>query len=478
MLWQFSQKILLQLISFSVSVVLARLLMPEDYGIVAICGMIMVLIGILVDSGLGLSLIQKKEVDELDLSTAFYATLLISLLGILVIYAISPFIAGYFGNAQISTVIRILSLSMPIGALAIVQNAFVRRQMLFRKFFISSLIGTVISAIVGLYMAYAGFGVWALVGQHLSNSIVNTLTLYLIIEWHPTLVFSFKRLRGMLSFGLRMTVINFLTTFAYQLKGYIIGLKYTPTDLAYYNRGEGIPGILYNNINGTISSVLFPALARLQDDKIALRNALRRSIRTVSFILVPLLFGLAAVADKVVVIVFSDKWIEAIPYMQVVCFISCSDILGLANYQALQALGKADVLMKLEFVKRPVMLVIITVSMFISPLAIAIGMLIYSIFAFLVNAIPNKIYIDYSIKNQIKDISVTLLLSLIMLVVVVLIGLLSMNMFLLVTSQIIIGGGLYILLSYIFNRDDFLYVYRLINKRIFSKFKIFVKNEK
>lgn len=467
--WQFSQKILLQIISFSVSVVLARLLMPEDYGIVAICSMIMVLLGVFVDSGLGLSLIQKKEVDELDLSTAFYTTLLISFIGIFVIYTVSPYIADYFGNVQISTVIRTLSLSMPIGALAIVQNAFIRRKMLFRSFFISSLIGTTISAIVGLFMAYTGFGVWALVGQHLSNSLVNTITLYFIVDWHPKLIYSFDRLKEMFSFGAKMTIINFTTTLAYQLKGYIIGLKYSVSDLAYYNRGEGLPGILYNNINGTISSVLFPALARLQDDKIALRNALRRSIRTSCFILMPMMFGLAAISDNLVIIIFTEKWIEAIPYMQVICFISCSDILGLANYQALQALGHAGTLIKLEFLKRPLMLLILAITMFISPLAIAVGQLVYSIFAFLINSFPNIKYIDYSFKDQIKDVSVTFIISLIMMIFVYVLGGITKNIYIDTTIQVIAGCIIYILLSKQFNKGELLYIADIFKDKILSK---------
>lgn len=467
--WQFSQKILLQLITFSVSVVLARMLMPEDYGIIAICGMVMVLFGIFIDGGLGISLVQKKDVDELDFSTAFYTSLILSLIGVIAVCLLSPYFASFFNNNHITSVLRVLALAMPIGSLAIVQTAFVRRQMLFRKFFVSSLLGTILSAAVGFYMAFFGYGVWALVGQHLTSSIVNTITLYFIVDWHPKLIFSFDRLKEMFSFGAKMTIINFITTLAYQLKGYIIGLKYSVSDLAYYNRGEGLPGILYNNINGTISSVLFPALARLQDDKIALRNALRRSIRTSCFILMPMMFGLAAISDNLVIIIFTEKWIEAIPYMQVICFISCSDILGLANYQALQALGHAGTLIKLEFLKRPLMLLILAITMFISPLAIAVGQLVYSIFAFLINSFPNIKYIDYSFKDQIKDVSVTFIISLIMMIFVYVLGGITKNIYIDTTIQVIAGCIIYILLSKQFNKGELLYIADIFKDKILSK---------
>lgn len=463
--WQLSQKVLCQVVSFGISVVLARLLLPSDYGVIAICSMFLVLTGIFIGGGLGTALVQKKNADDIDFCTVFYSGLVLSIVVYLAVFFAAPYIAIFFKNEQITAVIRVLALAMPIGTLSGVQNAFVSKQMIFKKFFYSSLIGTIASGAVGLGMALTGFGVWALVGQNLVSTITNTLVLFCIIDWHPKLIFSYERFKQLFSFGWKMAVVNILTTFFYQLKGYVIGYKYSAAQLAYYNRGEGLPGILYNNINGTISDVLFPALSQLQDDKEALKRALSRAMRISSFFLIPALFGLAAISDKLVIIIFSEKWAPSIPFMQVICMISCSDILGMANYQAIKAVGRADTLLKMEFLKRPAMFAVLIVTMFISPLAIAVGQLVYSILAFVVNAYPNRKYIGYPIWQQMKDVGKNFLISLVMAIVVYLLGTLGLNMYVSVVLQVVTGALLYYVMSRTLNKEDYGYVMNFVKEK-------------
>lgn len=463
--WQLSQKVLCQVVSFGISVVLARLLLPSDYGVIAICSMFLVLTSIFIGGGLGTALVQKKNADDIDFCTVFYSGLVLSIVVYLAVFFAAPYIAIFFKNEQITAVIRVLALSMPIGTLSGVQNAFVSKQMIFKKFFYSSLIGTIASGAVGLGMALTGFGVWALVGQNLVSTITNTLVLFCIIDWHPKLIFSYERFKQLFSFGWKMAVVNILTTFFYQLKGYVIGYKYSAAQLAYYNRGEGLPGILYNNINGTISDVLFPALSQLQDDKEALKRALSRAMRISSFFLIPALFGLAAISDKLVIIIFSEKWAPSIPFMQVICMISCSDILGMANYQAIKAVGRADTLLKMEFLKRPAMFAILIATMFISPLAIAVGQLVYSILAFVVNAYPNRKYIGYPIWQQMKDVGKNFLISLVMAIVVYLLGTLGLNMYVSVVLQVVTGALLYYVMSRTLNKEDYGYVMNFVKEK-------------
>lgn len=463
--WQLSQKVLCQVVSFGISVVLARLLLPSDYGVIAICSMFLVLTGIFIGGGLGTALVQKKNADDIDFCTVFYSGLVLSIVVYLAVFFAAPYIAIFFKNEQITAVIRVLALAMPIGTLSGVQNAFVSKQMIFKKFFYSSLIGTIASGAVGLGMALTGFGVWALVGQNLVSTITNTLVLFCIIDWHPKLIFSYERFKQLFSFGWKMAVVNILTTFFYQLKGYVIGYKYSAAQLAYYNRGEGLPGILYNNINGTISDVLFPALSQLQDDKEALKRALSRAMRISSFFLIPALFGLAAISDKLVIIIFSEKWAPSIPFMQVICMISCSDILGMANYQAIKAVGRADTLLKMEFLKRPAMFAILIATMFISPLAIAVGQLVYSILAFVVNAYPNRKYIGYPIWQQMKDVGKNFLISLVMAIVVYLLGTLGLNMYVSVVLQVVTGALLYYVMSRTLNKEDYGYVRNFVKEK-------------
>lgn len=464
--WQLSQKVLCQVVSFGISVVLARILLPSDYGVVAICSMFLILTGIFIGGGLGTALVQKKEADDLDFCTVFYSGMVLSIIVYIAVFFTAPLIADFFNNEQITSVIRVLALAMPIGTLSGVQNAFVSRQMIFKKFFYSSLIGTIASGGVGLAMALTGFGVWALVGQNLVSTITNTLVLFCIIDWHPKLKFSYERFKVLFSFGWKMAFINVLTTFFYQLKGYVIGYKYSAAQLAYYNRGEGLPGILYNNINGTISDVLFPALSQLQDDKEALKRALSRAMRISSFFLMPALFGLAAISNNLVIIIFSEKWAASIPFMQVICLISCSDILGMANYQAIKAVGRADTLLKMEFIKRPAMFAILIATMFISPLAIAVGQLVYSILAFVVNAYPNRKYIGYPIIQQLKDVGMNFALSLTMAIAVYSVSYVVSDMYICVLIQIILGALIYYILSRTFNKSDYNYVVEFVKNKL------------
>ncbi len=465
-IWQLLQRIICQLISFSVSVVLARLLMPEDYGLVALAGMFLVLIGTFTDTGIGTALIQKKDPDELDYNTVFYSNFIISFLSYAIVFVGAPFFADWYGKPEMTSILRIIALSMPIGAFSGVQSAFVRKQMIFKKLFVVTLIGSIVSAIVGLVMAYCGFGVWALVGQNLAASIINCIVMFFIVSWHPKFVFSYQRFKSLFSFGWRITIVNIINTFSYQLKGYAIGFKYTASDLAYYNRGEGLPGILVNNINGSLTSVLFPALSKLQDDSEALKRAISRSIRISCFFLMPALFGLAAMSDHIIVLLYTEKWAPAIPFMQIICLISCSDIIGSANYQALVATGKAQTLMRLEYIKRPLMFGLVLGSMLISPFAIVVSMLVYSITATIINAYPNKKYINYSFIEQAKDVCGSFMSATVMAIAVYLTGRLTLNVYVCISLQLIIGFTLYLAMSYLLNRNDLVYVKDYIKQRI------------
>ncbi len=471
LIWQLMQRGLLQVISFAVSVVLARKLMPEDFGLVALSGMFLVLIGTFIDSGLGTALIQKKDADDLDYNTVFYTNVTFSIIVYIVIFLIAPWIAQIFNKPLLTPIMRVSAIGMPIGALSGVQNAMVSRNMAFRKFFISTLSGSLVSAIVGLSMVYLGCGVWSLVGQGLTSTALNTIILIIIVKWHPRMAFSFERFKTLFSFGWRIQATGLIGTFFYQLKGYAIGLRYTAADLAYYNRGEGVPGIFYNNINGAVTTVLFPALTQLQDDKEAMRRALSRCMRAASFVLMPCLLGLAAVSDNLVDILYTSKWAAAVPFMQIICLMNCTDILGAANLQALKATGHADTLLKLEIYKKPLMLTILIGCAFISPLAIAVGQWIYSLIALVINAYPNKKFIGYPLKDQFMDIARSFILAALMAVIVFAIGRIQTNIYLIFTIQVGCGILVYVILAKTFDRSNYYLVLELAQSKIFGKFK-------
>ena len=451
--WESAQKWLNQGLSFLVTIILARLLLPEDYGAVALAGMFIVLMGVFIDGGLGMSLIQKKDADELD-----YSNLVMSVVIYCIVFLLAPLVAAFYDTPLLTPLIRVMSLGMPIGALTGVHGALISKRMEFRKFFITSVWRQFLAAGLAIIMAYNGMGPWALVAQSLMATVANSFALYHLCPWRPSLQFSWSRFNQLFSFAWKKQAAGLIGTFCSQLKGYLIGYKYTKADLAFMNRGDGLPDMFMNNINGTINGVLFPALSQLNDDTEAVKRGIRRSMTTSSFVLCPMLFGLAAMADNIVPVLYSERWNPAIPFMQVACFTCCMTVLNTANLQALLAIGRSDEVLKLEFYKKPVMILILFISTLISPIAISIGMFIYSIYVLLMNTIPNKKHLHYSILEQINDVKPAFIMSAVMASAVYLLGFLGINIYLLMATQVVMGVIIYVGLSFIFRVETFFYL--------------------
>lgn len=456
--WRLGERLSSQLVSFVVSVVLARLLLPQEYGTIALCMVFVNITSVLAVSGLGTSLIQKKDADILDFSTIFYAGLGISLLLYGLLFVSASWVADLYKDDKICAVLRILGLVIPVQALNSVQQASVSRKLDFKKFFYATSIGTIASGLIGIFMAYTGYGVWALVGQQLSNHLINALTLNRIIDWHPTLQFSFQRFKSLFRFGSRLMLANFLGTFFNELKSFIVGFKYSPADLAFYNRGESLPNLVSSNMNNTMNAVLFPAISLVQDNKDDVKRAVRRSMITGSFVIFPLLFLLAAAAKNIVLILLTEKWFACVPFMQVFCLGHCVSILGTANIQACNAIGRSDITLKLEFYKKPVYVVAIFAGMFISPLAIAIFHAIYVLIGTLINTIPNKRLLGYTFTEQLSDVIPQFLLAVVMAAIVYTIGFLDWNIWIILFMQITIGLGIYWAGAILFSLDSYKYV--------------------
>ena len=467
--WRLGERITAQIISFFVTVVLARILMPEQYGIIAIVTIFINLANVFVTSGLGTSLVQKKEADDLDFSTMFWASLFLSIILYLLIFVLSPIVANIYDNQLITIVLRVMGFKIPIAAINSIQQAYVQRKMIFKKFFFSTIIGTIISAFVGIGMALKGFGVWALVGQYLTNSIIDTCVLAITVKWKPHLMFSMERFKSLFTYGWKIMASSFIGTVFDQLRGLIIGARYSSTDLAYNNKGEQIPSLLSNNINSTMESVLFSSISKVQDDKIKVKNAMRRLMKISSFVIMPLLFGISAVANTLISILLTEKWNACIPYLRVVCIQQCFGILNTVNMQVIKAIGKSDTILKLEFIKKPIYLLILLIVMNISPLAICIANACYSIIALFINSRPNKKYLDYGLKDQISDILIYFIISLIMEIIVIMIGMIRINTYVLLMLQIIVGIVFYIGISVILKLESFKYILEIIKNTFKNK---------
>ena len=279
--WRLGERVTAQFISFVVSIFLARLLSPNEYGIVALVMIFINLADVLVTSGLGTSLVQKKKADELDFSTMNIASVVFSISVYLVLFICSPIISKIYNNSTLTAVLRVLGIKIIIAAINSIQQAYVQRKMIYKKFFFATLIGTIISAVVGIVMAKKGYGVWALVAQYMTNSTIDTIILFFSIDWKPKLHFSWKRFKKLFEFGSKVMLSSFIGCLFEQLRGLLVGLRYSSQDLAFNNKGEQLPVMIYSNINSTIESVLFSTISKIQDDKIKLKYVVRRMIKQV-----------------------------------------------------------------------------------------------------------------------------------------------------------------------------------------------------
>lgn len=461
-LWRFAERCGAQLVTFVVSIVLARLLMPEDYGTVALVTVFTTIMQVFVDSGLGTALIQKKDADDLDFSSVFYFNFAVCIILYLLMFFAAPLIASFYNMPELTTVVRVISLTIVISGIKGVQQSYVSRNMLFKRFFYATLGGTIFSAFLGIAMAYAGFGVWAIVAQQLSNTAIDTLILWITVKWRPKLIFSWNRLKGLLGFGWKMLCSALLDTIYNNTRSLLIGKVYSSADLAYYDEGNKFPYLIVANINSSINSVLLPAMSKEQDDKDRLKNMTRRSIMVSCYIMAPLMIGLACCASNVVTIVLTEKWLPCVFFLQIFCITYMFFPIHTANLNAIKAMGRSDLFLKLEIWKKVIGLILLLSTLFISVKAMAYSLLISTMTSMIINSWPNKKLLNYSFIEQMKDILPSILLAIGMGVVVYLIGFLPVPTLPLLLIQVICGGLIYILGSVTFKLEPYTYLLGII----------------
>lgn len=444
LLWRLSERMGAQFIAFMVSIILARLLSPEHYGLVALVTVVTSILNVFVDSGLGMSLIQKKDADESDFSTVFYANVVFCVLLYMLLFLCAPLVSRFYHSERLVPVVRTLGLTIVISGVKNVQQAYVSKHLMFRKFFFATLSGTVVAAIVGVAMALFGFGVWALVAQQLINAGIDTCILWLIVPWRPGKSFSVSRLKVLFSFGWKLLAASLLHTIYVDIRQLVIGRVYSPSDLAYYNQGQKFPQFISSNINSSIDSVLFPVMSASQDDMVRVKAMTRRAIMTSSYIMMPLLFALAGASRNIISLVLTDKWQPCAPYMMLACFVFALEPLQTANLNAIKAVGRSDITLKLEIVKKTVSTAIVFASMPFGVMAIAAGGAAYAVIASMLNSFPNKRLLHYSYFEQLRDIVPSFLVASCMAVLIYLLPVSALPLLFRVLVQIVCGMVLYI----------------------------------
>ncbi len=466
MVWRFAERCGAQGVAFIVSVVLARLLTPTEYGTVALITVFTAVFQVFVDSGMGNALIQKKDADQLDFSTVFYFNVVMCLVVYAALFVSAPLIAAFYGDPSLTAMTRVVGLTIVIAGLKNIQQAYVSRHLLFRKFFFATLAGTVTAGVVGIAMAYLGFGAWAIVAQQVINTLIDTIILYITVKWRPTKQFSMERLKSLFGFGWKLLASSLLDTVYNNLRSLIIGKFYSSEDLAYYNKGKQIPNVVVSNINTSIDSVLLPVMSQEQEHADRVKSMLRRSIKTSTYIMAPMMMGVAFVAEPLVRLLLTEKWLPCVFYLRIFCITYMFYPIHTANLNAIKAMGRSDLFLKLEIAKKVVGLAAVGISMWFGVEAMAYSLLVTSVTSQIINSWPNRKLLNYSYLSQLKDILPGILLAVFMGFCTLPVTWLGLPDILMLILQVLVGVIVYVGGSVLLKMESFYYILGMVKPYI------------
>ena len=456
--WSFGERITAQLVTFGITVILARILTPGDYGVISLILVFITLANVFVTNGFGESLIQKQDADENEYSTIFWCSFVFSVALYFLLFLSAPFISSFYGLTSLTPLIRVLAIKLPISSLSTIQHAYVSKHMQFKKFFFSTLGGTIISGIVGIILAHFGFGPWAVVAQYLVNTAIDTLVLLFTIPWRPRLLFKINSAKLLMSFGWKVMLSSFINSAYGEIRSLIIGKIYTPVDLAQYKRGVQFPQLFITNINAAVSAVLFPTISSVNDDINEVKRLTRKSMIVTSYIIFPLMVGLGVVAEPLVKFLLTEKWMPCVPYLRLACITCGLQPIQTANCQAIKSIGRSDVYLKMEAVKKIIGIGLLLLFMNKGVMAVAVSNVAAIIISAIISVFPNKWLINYSYIEQIKDLTPSIIISVLMGIIIYPLGIFIKYSILAFILQFLLGVTVYFGISSLFQNESFLLV--------------------
>ena len=457
LLWKLLERFGVSGTQFVLQIILARLLDPAHYGVLSIMIIFTTLANVFVQNGFNTALIQNKDVTEEDYSSVLWVSLGISVLIYGAIFFGAPLVGAFYEMPDIVVPLRVLALMLFPGALNSVQLAKVSREMDFKKVFYSNMGGILISGAAGIVIALMGGGLWALVAQTMLNIFAACIVMFFTVRLKLRFVCNWHRVKVLFSYGWKLLVSSLLDTLYQDLRSLVIGKKYNSDTLGYYNRGKQFPQFIINAVASTTQSVLLPAMSKQQDDREDLKILTRNSIMISSYIVFPVMAGLAGVATPLISLLLTEKWLPSVPYMQIYCFTLAFYPVHMCNLQAINAMGRSDIFLKLEIVKKGLGIgaLLVAVFCFDSPIAIAMTGAFTTVISCFINAYPNKKLIDYSYFEQMRDILPSIAAAVVMLGAVLAVQLLGLGAFATLAVQIALGVAVYVAVSVIFRLEPF-----------------------
>lgn len=467
-IWKLMERFIAQGVSLVVSVIIARILTPKDYSVVSIVTIFFTFANVIISGGLNTALIQKKDADDDDYSTVLHVSVILSLVIYAIFFFTAPLIADLYEQPVLVPIIRVMAISLPITAVKSIWCAYISANLQFKKFFFSTIGGTLISAVVGIYMAVKGYGAWALVAQQLTNTTIDTLILFCSTRIHVLFRISWVKLKELFAYGWKVFVSSLIGVIYTEISPLAIGLKFTTEDLSFYTKGKSFPGTITTATTNTLSAVLFPVLAKYQDDKEKVLRYTRLYMQLSSFIVFPLMLGFAAVSDNFVSVVLTDKWMNASYYIKVFCICSMFDVVAVGNCETIKAIGRSDVYLIMEIIKKCGYFITLIAFIYFSasPEILALSYIACTVIQIAVNSIPNIKLIGYKFSDQIIDMLPAFLCAVAMTVCVWFVGKLEMNKLVVLILQISCGAAVYLLLNIVTKNKSLKYSFDLLKSYI------------
>ena len=449
--WSSADKILTNGFSLIISIILARLIEPSEYGIIATASIFIILLSLFVEPGMTSALIQKKHTDKLDFSTILVFNLILGLCLYALLFGLSDSISVFFELPQLSAVLRVLGIQILIGGVNSVQIAYVQRNMWFKSYFICSFVSVVIGAFIGVFLAYYGAGVWALVAYNLLRQLTNVVFTFLMFHCWFGIRFSVERFGQMFPFAARILVTKFIDQGYVEATQTIISKVYSPTELALYNKGKSFPDLVTNNLNSALTSVIFPFFSKMQDDIAILRESMRTGMKMISYVCIPIMIGLLSCSESFVKVVLTDRWIKSVPYLQLCCFYNIWIPFSNIIRQTLKSLGKGKEVLKLEIIKTSLCIISLIIFLYLvkSPLAVAMSVAFsYTVSFFIEWMIASK-HLEYSVKCVLEDFVPSFFVACVMGIVVMGIGKTKIPSTVMLIVQVVGGAAVYFSLTHI-----------------------------
>lgn len=452
--WTAIEKFSVQIVNFIVSVLLARLLSPSDFGTIGMIGIFMAISQTFIDSGFSNALIRKSDASEADYSTAFYFNIIVGIVCYFILYISAPQIARFFDNPILSSIVKVYAIALFINSLTAAQYAKLNHELNFKLQARISYASSFISGLIGVLLAYCGYGVWALVWQALSNAAVRALLIWMLAQWRPRSSFSKESFRYLFGYGSKLLASGLLHTIYSNLSSLIIGKYYSSSDLGYYSRGQQFASLPSSTVTSILQKVTFPIFSKIQDDDIRLIEVYRKYIKLTSMIIFFLMLWMTSMAKPIVLFLLTDKWIESVIFIQIFCLALMFDHLCQLNLNLLQVKGRSDLFLKLEIVKKSISFLILICAIPLGVKAICLSSVIYTQIAIIINTYYTGKLFGLGYFAQLKDYFKYLSFSFVACIPSFLLSLLTVNPIL----SLFAGGTVSCCLYYLLLRKDELFI--------------------